>query len=333
MKNRRFFLIKIVGMAFVATNTNACKSSTSNNASNVQSSGENSSSLSQLDLQEVATKEATCPFMGPAVAQGNLKVHGSKINPLASVEDVKKLGNSGGGDLGNVLAVFAEGNHTLMLGASGQLDTPTPLGIFSLIFPGSQGSHPGNSEILKPAGRGSPREGRTDLSKFQDFVSAANGSTHLKRSQIASRIAQNVYNDPNALVFGASAGVALAKDVVDLATATSQVIIKRILGGKEPQDYRQLMQALTEVAGKNNLIGSSGEFGLLAAFLANSPNTRMINGEPAYAIADLHAMFIEKKLPDGWETWPKYSGDWVKSTLALASGATKSYVNLRRNTR
>ena len=122
-------------MAFVATNTNACKSSTSVNASNVQSSGESSSSLSQLDLQEVATKEATCPFMGPAVAQGSLKVHGSKINPLARVEDVKKLGNSGGGDLGNVLAVFAEGNHTLMLGASGQLDTPTPLGMFSLIFP------------------------------------------------------------------------------------------------------------------------------------------------------------------------------------------------------
>lgn len=333
---------KTLSIVFAAAMTNACKSSTSPaTASEVQSEATKSSrlSLSDQQRQDLAEKQVTCPFTGSVVAQGDLKVYGSKNNPLASIEDVRNLGNSGGGDLGNVLAVFSEGNHTFMLGTSGQLDTATPPGMFSLIFPGSQGGHQGNSEILKPFGRGNPGEGRTEITKFEEFISPANGSSHLKRSQIASRIAYNVFIDPNAMVFGKTANAELAKDVVDLAKATSQVIIKRIFAGpkgrdgREPKDYRELFQALTEVAGDNNLIGSSGEFGLLAAFLANSPNTRQIDGEPAYSIAELRLMFIEKKLPDGWENWPKYSGRWLQDTLALATGATRSYIELRHPSR
>lgn len=60
------------------------------------------------------------------------------------------MGNEGGGDLGDLLAFFAAGNHALMRNSSGSaLDTPVPVGLFSLELPGSQGSHPGHSGILQ----------------------------------------------------------------------------------------------------------------------------------------------------------------------------------------
>ena len=37
----------------------------------------------------------TCPFIGSAVAQGKLLVRNGASNPLASLEDVRKLGNTG----------------------------------------------------------------------------------------------------------------------------------------------------------------------------------------------------------------------------------------------
>src|SRR5262245_37283673 len=96
----------------------------------------------------VVEKKATCPFIGSAIAQGKLAVRNDAQDPLASIEDVRKLGNTGGGDLGDVLARFASGNHALMRGNSGKLDKRVPSGLFSLEFPGSQGSHPGHSGIL-----------------------------------------------------------------------------------------------------------------------------------------------------------------------------------------
>src|SRR4051812_45373661 len=70
----------------------------------------------------IVKKKATCPFIGTAIATGNLPVRGNAQNPTASIDDVVKLGNTGGGDLGNLLKLFAEGNHAFVKGASGQLD-------------------------------------------------------------------------------------------------------------------------------------------------------------------------------------------------------------------
>jgi hypothetical protein len=68
---------------------------------------------------------------------------------LASIEDVRRLGNSGGGDLGDLLVRFASGNHAFMRGEDGKLNKKVPIGLFSLELPGSQGSHPGHSGILQ----------------------------------------------------------------------------------------------------------------------------------------------------------------------------------------
>lgn len=82
-------------------------------------------------------RKATCPFIGSAVAEGDLPVRNAAHAPLASIEDVRKLGNSGGGDLGDLLVLFASGNHAFMQGDAGKLDKPVPAGLFYLEFPGS----------------------------------------------------------------------------------------------------------------------------------------------------------------------------------------------------
>src|SRR5262244_447075 len=124
--------------------------------------------LSSDERALVVERKATCPFIGSAVAQGNLPVRNDANDPLASIEDVQRLGNSGGGDLGDLLVMFASGNHAFMGSGSGKLDKPVPAGLFSLEFPGSQGSHPGHSGILQgdPAVPGSGRLSESDFARL-----------------------------------------------------------------------------------------------------------------------------------------------------------------------
>jgi len=110
--------------------------------------------LSDEQKTFVVERKATCPFIASAVSQGYLAVRNDAQNPLASIEDVRTLGNTGAGDLGDLLVFFASGNHAFMRGNSGKLDVRAPGGLFSLEFPGSQGSHPGHSGILQ----GNPKQ-------------------------------------------------------------------------------------------------------------------------------------------------------------------------------
>jgi hypothetical protein len=59
--------------------------------------------LGQEAIRKIVQTKATCPFVGAAVATGKLRVRNDAENPLAGIEDVRMLGNSGGGDLGDVL--------------------------------------------------------------------------------------------------------------------------------------------------------------------------------------------------------------------------------------
>ncbi|SET51405.1 hypothetical protein SAMN05216326_1325 [Nitrosomonas marina] len=104
--------------------------------------------LSVTERQAIAEKKATCPFIAAAVATDDLPVRNSITEPLASVDDVTHLGNSGGGDLGEILEIFAKGNHVRFFDDSGKPSALLPAGHFSLDFPGSQGSHPGHSSIF-----------------------------------------------------------------------------------------------------------------------------------------------------------------------------------------
>jgi len=230
-----------------------------------------------------------------------------------------------------VLAAFSEGNHTFMLGRSEKkLDKETPRGMFSLIFPGSQGSHAGNTGILKPRGQGEPGQGITDPQRFETFF-PDNGADTISLKDIAHVIARDVSEDKDALVFDRRTGEALASDIVALAGKTSSVLLKKIFKKDTPEDSREFFQLLTLTAGRNNLVGSSGEFGLLAAFLANSPRTKDRSGKnPLFSRQEVRKMFIQKEFPEDWKTWPKYAGDWVRYSLLLTTEAAREYIRIKR---
>jgi hypothetical protein len=274
--------------------------------------------------------KTTCPFLGPAVATQQLAVRGDADNPLASIEDIRALGNSGGGDLGDLLVLFAKGNHAFMRGPSGQLTVPVPAGLFSLELPGSQGSHPGHSGTLQgdPAVTGSGRLSEPDLQRL--LSRGQNG--FIKRSSVGAFIAENLMRDPAAKVFGASVVGLLAHDLHDFVSAAGPALLQRI-HGTEPEAEsarREMLEKLTKVLGEDNLVGSAGEFGLLFAFLAHKPGATLVDGEPALAVQDLRLMFADKKLPEGWETWRKRRLDWVTNTTALTLSAGREYLRLKQ---
>lgn len=287
--------------------------------------------LSGEEKALLVAKKATCPFIGSALAEGKLPVRNGAHDPLASIDDVRRLGNSGGGDLGDLLVLFASGNHAFMQGDSGKLDKPVPDGLFSLEFPGSQGSHPGHSGILQgdPA---TPGSGRLSEADFARLASRAEDGW-ITRSDVGRFIAENLRKDPKSKVAGTSTAALFAGDLLDLVETTGSVWMRILFGADDDANnttHRAIEEKLTKLLGEDNLVGSAGEFGLLFAFLANKPGAKEVDGEPAIAIQDLKAMFVDKRLPAGWESWKKSRLDWVTNTTALLISAEKEYWNLRQ---
>jgi hypothetical protein len=276
----------------------------------------------------VETK-VTCPFLGSLVHQDLLAVRNAPDNPLAAIDEVRDRGNEGGGDLGDLLVFFARGNHAFMRDSSGlALDALVPDGTFSLELPGSQGSHPGHSGILQ----GDPKtlaSGRLSQADFDRLASFATNDL-LKRSDVGRFIAQNLRRDPNAKVAQATVAELLAHDLAGAVAAISAKVVSMISAvgaGRDPSGSA-VEQKLTKLLGDDNLVGSSGEFGLLFAFLSNDPATVQIKGEPALSLDHVRAMFIDKELPEGWKTWEKTRGDWVVHTTALLVNAAREYHRL-----
>lgn len=285
--------------------------------------------LTNDEIALLIQKKVTCPFVGSAVAQRELSIRNSANKPLASIEDVRSLGNTGGGDLGDLLVHFASGNHAYMSDDSGKLDTPVPSGLFSLDFPGSQGSHPGHSGILQQDPE-VPDSGRLSMKDFERLTSCAHDGW-VKRSDVGRFIAENLLRDPNSKVFMKSAFVALGSDLVELVKTTGATLLTKFLGADHvtKKDHRDIEEKLTKLAGENNLVGSSGEFGLLFAFLVNKPGAKQFDSEPAISVEDLKTMFVDKRLPDGWKTWKKTRKDWVINTTALLISAGKEYHSIK----
>ena len=288
--------------------------------------------LSAEVRSQIVQTKATCPFIGTAVATGVLPVRNAADNPLASVDDVKELGNTGNGDLGEVLQLFATGNHLLMRGSSGRLDTKTPVGLFSLEFPGSQGSHPGHSGILQ----GDPHmlgSGRLSLDDFRRLIQRASNGM-ITRLEVAHFIAENLHRDANSKVFGKATVMSLLTDMPSFVGTIGPTLLKRVIVSMDEADdaNRDFEQKLTKLLGDDNLVGAAGEFGLLFAFFTNKPGAVAIDGEPALSVADLEALFVNKRFPEGWRSWKKSRADWVKHTTALLVGAGAEYLRLQKAT-
>src|ERR1700752_1001151 len=218
--------------------------------------------LTDDEKAAVVEKKATCPFIGAAVSQNHLKVLNDAGNPLASVEEVRGLGNTGGGHLGEVLMLFANGNHGRMRNESGTLDEPVPDGLFSLEFPGSQGSHAGHSGILQ----GDPKtleSGRLDEKSFARLIELATDGL-IKRSDVGRFIAGNVFRDQGSTVAGVDTASEFTRDFLELMKAITLAAVGLF---DDDSDHRDIQQKFTKLTGRDNLIGSAGEFGLLFAFL------------------------------------------------------------------
>lgn len=289
--------------------------------------------LTDAQRKGIVEAKATCPFIGAAVATGRIAVRNDADNPLADVEDVRKLGNTGGGDLGDLLVIFAMGNHAFMRGRSAKLDQPAPEGLFSLEFPGSQGSHAGHSGMLQGNPR-MPDSGRFSRTDFERLTRRAQNG-FIKRSDVGHFMAENMINDPQSKVFRSGVAELLARDLGSFVMTIGPALLERLRGSQEEAAAanRVLEEKLTKLLGEDNLVGSAGEFGLLFAFLANKPGAHQIDGEPAIAVSDVEVMFVDKRFPDGWENWKKNRADWVTNTTSLLISAGKQYLALRREHR
>ncbi len=286
---------------------------------------ENTLTLDPAVRDRMVETKVTCPFLGSVVHQEQLAVSNAPDNPLAGIEDVRRLGNEGGGDLGDLLVFFATGNHAFMRGSSGlALDAPVPAGRFSLELPGSQGSHPGHSGILQgdPNALASGRLSQPDFDRLASFAS----SGFLKRSDVGRFIAQNLRNDPNAKVDQAAVAELLARDLAGVVATVAAKVVSALSGGSGGGG--EVEQKLTKLLGEDNLVGSSGEFGLLFAFLSNDPATQQHGGEPALSLDHVRGMFIAKELPPGWQNWKKSRADWVVHTTHLLLSAAGEYHRL-----
>ena len=115
--------------------------------------------LSEETKREIVERKVTCPFLGSAVAQKLLDVKGEAANPLASIEDVRKLGNTGGGDLGDILRRVRFGNHAFMRGDTGKLDKLTPLRFSRWNYPDPKAPTQAAAEFYKAIPRFSTPDG------------------------------------------------------------------------------------------------------------------------------------------------------------------------------
>jgi len=288
--------------------------------------------LSAEERALIVERKAACPFIGSAVAEGRLPVFNSAADPLASIEDVRGLGNTGeGSSLGEVLRLFASGNHAFMRGDSGRLDKRAPEGLFSLDFPGSQGSHPGHSRILQddPAALDSGRLSEADFARLTRR--AKDG--WIKRSDVGRFIAENLVRDEKSRVLSASTARLIAEDFGEVLKTGFFAFFSRLFGPRKGSGatHRDVQQKLTKLTGEDNLVGSAGEVGLLFALLANRPGARKVEGEPAVSVQDLKQMFVDKRLPEGWESWKKTRLDWIINTNHLIESAREEYRILKRS--
>ena len=133
-------------------------------------------------------------------------------------------------------------------------------------------------------------------------------------------------------MFGANTAALLASDFAEFVETAGTALMNKLFGSEDVsgKTHRDIEEKLTRLLGEDNLVGSAGEFGLLFTFLANKPGAKEADGEPAVAVRDLKAMFVDKRFPDGWKTWKKSRTDWVRNTTGLLVSAGKEYRILKR---
>ena len=112
--------------------------------------------------------------------------------------------------------------------------------------------------------------GRLSLPDFERLVSRATNG-FIRHSDVAMFIAENLHRGPKSKVFGRSVAGLLAGDLEHSVEVAGLDLLRRLHGASKEGVHRDPYQKLTKLTGEDNFVGSCGEFGLLFAFLANSP--------------------------------------------------------------
>lgn len=262
---------------------------------------------------EIANRLATCPFVGAAVSTGELPLFSELETPLARIKTIEALGNTGGGDLGTrVLRLFASGNHCRWVTSDSRNGSLIPEHFFCLNFGGSQGAHAGHSGILL----GNPDEigtGRFSAIQFERLLGHADKSGRLSIDAIGDFIADSLKQDEKTQIL----------PWVDLVRQATTVLLqfRDTVLTNDPNEKTLVLEAVTNLLGTDHLAASCGEWGLMFAFLKNSPNS----DDGDIAVDDVEIMFVQKQFPVGWEQWEKSSLIWVKATWQLVKDAAFAY--------
>jgi hypothetical protein len=267
--------------------------------------------------QMLMTKAATCPFMRAAIQNGAVSVGNSLEDPTGKIDDVVKLGNAGGGDLGNVLKFFAEINHNRLNGPAG-LAGPTPAGSFGLWFPGSAGSHPGHSGILqsnpKDASSGGLSEAKLDNLTSNYATVTKDGKSYIPIDQIGKFIAQNVANDPN------SRGLNLAA-LEDLLRQV-RTLMQRV----EKGDPNVLKEVAHLIVTPIDVVNSAGEYSLLYTRFGDAQDGE---GRDMVSTNTVDSLFRDGQMPAHWADKKATTLEWVKNVLFILESAIPALITDR----
>lgn len=53
-----------------------------------------------------------------------------------------------------------------------------------------------------------------------------------------------------------------------------------------------------------------------------------VDGEPALFLEDLRLIFVDKRFPEGWESWKRTRRHWLTNSTALMVSAGRAYLAL-----
>jgi hypothetical protein len=281
--------------------------------------------LTDAQLMAMVRKKTVCPFIGAAVVSRQLPVFGSVENPWTRATDIRDTANTGGGDFGDLLYNIGLVN---LPGAKAPAAPAWALGYSPLALAGSIAAHAGHSGILSGPSD-VPNAGRFSQEQW-DRLMLRNEGGYITRTNLAKWCAESNLMDKTAKPVG------LARILNDieyfLKTFAGSMFARhaRIESGSKLLTAKELdpLRAGVMAALASNLFNSAAEMAFLATVLHHSPKTRQAYRDVEFAVSveDLKSLYIDRRLPKGYTTWPKNKSDFSAHVGPCVKEAAQHYL-------
>jgi hypothetical protein len=205
------------------------------------------------------------------------------------------------------------------------------LGYSPLDLAGSVAAHAGHSGILS-ADSDVPNAGRFSQAAWDRLLLRAENG-FITRTNLAKWSAENNLIDPKAKAVGLTR---LFKDIAYFLKTLGGAIFSayeqhkagsKLLTAAELNPLRAGVMASLA----SNLFNSAAEMAFLATLLHHSPKSRPASGsvEFAVSVADLTDLFIHRRLPAGFTTWPKNKADFFAHVGPCIKTAAQKYLTAK----